>query len=334
MKRFILTALALSLCTAAIAGATTDRSRLKCLRTVSDIRLPGSTSRFDYQSIDRTRGLLFISHLGDNAVTVFSLDSQRVVKNIPDIPSPHGILAVPKLGRVFVSATRANKIYVIDEKSMKVVGITDGGYFPDGIGYAPGPERIFVSDEFGKTVMVIDARTLKPIGKVVIGGQVGNTHYDPVSKAVFTTNESRNELIEIDPVTLKITGSISLPGCRGAHGFILGIRPHFAYVTGEDNASLVEVNLNTRKVVEKFTVGGSPDVLAIDRGLRLLYVSSESGVVSVFRIRRDGLAALCKGRLWPHAHSVSVDQRTHKVYFPLQYIGGYPALKVMIPVVP
>ncbi|HMG27461.1 MAG TPA: YncE family protein, partial [Acidimicrobiia bacterium] len=30
-----------------------------------------------------------------------------------------------------------------------------------------------------------------------------------------------------------------------------------------------------------------------------------------------------------HAHSVAVDPATHRVYFPLQDVGGHPMLRVM-----
>ncbi len=331
MKTFILAALSLCLLVQGTSIEQTRKSGLPCLKTVADIRLPGRTSRFDYQSIDRERSFLFIAHLGDNAVTVFDLKSHRVIKNITGIWTPHGILAVPQLGRVFVSATRVNEVYTIDEGTLTVIGKTDAGSFPDGIGFDPGTERIFVSDEFGKTVTVIDARSLKAVRRIEIGGRVGNTHYDPISKTIFTTNETENELYEIDPSTLQIIGRTKMPGCKGAHGFVIGKRPHFAYVTGEDNASLVVIDLSRRKVIQRVGVGNGPDVLAIDSGLNLLYVSSESGVVSVFRIKTDGLSALCKGRLWAHAHTISVDNKTHSVYFPLQDWKGFPTLRIMVP---
>lgn len=313
--------------------ATTGGNKvgLPCLKSLSIIPLPGKTNRFDYQSIDHRRSLLFISHLGDNAVTVFDLKSRRVIKNISGIPSPHGILAVSALGRVFVSATGVNRIYTIDERSLKVIGKTWGGYFPDGIGYAPGPGRIFVSDEFGKTVTVIDARSLKPIGRVDIGGRVGNTHFDPSTGDIVTADESADELVMIDPSNLRITGRIALPGCGGAHGFIIGVKPYFAYVTGEDNASLVVVDMERRKVIQRSAVGADPDVLAMDRGLGLLYVASESGVVSVYRTAVKGLTQFCRGRLWPHAHSVCVEQKTHEVFFPIQNFKGSPALLIFSP---
>jgi hypothetical protein len=34
----------------------------------------------------------------------------------------------------------------------------------------------------------------------------------------------------------------------------------------------------------------------------------------------------------PHAHSVSVDQGTHLVYFPLENVAGKPLLRIMRPV--
>jgi hypothetical protein len=34
----------------------------------------------------------------------------------------------------------------------------------------------------------------------------------------------------------------------------------------------------------------------------------------------------------PHAHAVSVDPRTHRVYLPLENVGGRPVLRVLEPV--
>jgi len=238
---------------------------------------------------------------------------------------------VPQAGEVFVSATGTNKVYAINEKSFAIMAKIPAGYFPDGISYAPGVKRIFVSDEFGKSVSVIDVGSLRLIRTIRLNGTVGNTHFDRVSGRIVTADEGANQLWEIDPSTLRIVEKTELPGCRGAHGFVIGRSPHFAYVTGEDNASLVVVDLDDRRVVQKFTVGSGPDVLALDEGLKLLYVTSESGVVSVFRIAREGLSMICEGKLWEHAHTVCIDQSTHRAYFPLQNYHGYPVLRIMIP---
>jgi hypothetical protein len=67
---------------------------------------------------------------------------------------------------------------------------------------------------------------------------------------------------------------------------------------------------------------------AFDSGLKQLYVSAESGNVTVFR--EDGKTLVTVGSFsMPHAHTVSVDSDTHLVYFPLQNIDGHPLLRIM-----
>ena len=93
---------------------------------------------------------------------------------------------------------------------------------------------------------------------------------------------------------------------------------------------LAVVDLNTMKVLATHPVGEDPDVLAFDPGLKLLYVSAESGHVTVFRVSGKTLVSL-GGFAMPHAHTVSVDPETHLVYFPLQDVDGRPILRIMRP---
>src|SRR2546425_2565607 len=43
------------------------------LRVVADVPLPGSGSRFDYQSLEPASGRLFISHMGAGQLVVFDV---------------------------------------------------------------------------------------------------------------------------------------------------------------------------------------------------------------------------------------------------------------------
>ena len=71
-------------------------------------------------------------------------------------------------------------------------------------------------------------------------------------------------------------------------------------------------------------------MLDLDPQPKRLYVAAESGVVSVFDVR-SGLRKLDEGELAPHALSVAVDPRSHRVYFPLEDVDGRPVLRVMRP---
>lgn len=303
------------------------------LISVMDVPLPGTAKRFDYQSVDESRSLLFIAHLGDNSVTIFDLKKAAVMKHLKDISRPHGILAVPKLDRVYISATGVNELQVLDEASMKIIARVPAGDYPDGIAYDPNTNRVFVSDEHGGTVTVVNAQENKVVATIPMGGEVGNTQSDPVSKHIFSAVQTTDELVEIDAVSMKIVSRYALGDCKGAHGFIIEPETHYAFVTGEENDSYVVVDLDTKNIIDRGKVGSGPDVLAYDRQYHLLYVSAESGVVSIFSVRKNATRKLAQGLLAPHAHTVAVDQATHKVYFPIEDINGKPVLRIMEPVI-
>ncbi len=299
------------------------------LEHVEDVPLSGGVSRFDYQSIDEGRRRLYISHLGADLVTVVDMDSGKVVADIRDIPRPHGILAVPGLGRVYVSATGRDQLYVIDENSLKVTAKIPAGRYPDGIAFVPELKRLFVSDETGGTVAVIDAPGEKLLKKIAIGGEVGNTHYDPVSGLVYSTNQTNDVLVAIDPRKMKVLGRYKLSGCAGAHGFYIDAPSRYAFVTGEDNASYVVFDLEKKEIIARGRTGASPDVLAFDGGSRRLYVASESGVASLFILQSGKVRKAGEAFFAPHAHTVSVDRETRRVFFPLENVDGRPVLRIM-----
>jgi DNA-binding beta-propeller fold protein YncE len=93
---------------------------------------------------------------------------------------------------------------------------------------------------------------------------------------------------------------------------------------------LAVFDLKTMKLISVYQVGEDPDVLAFDRGLKRLYVSAESGIVSVFQETDRNLRLLGQFDI-PHAHTVAVDPNSHLVYFPLENVGGHPLLRIMRP---
>jgi hypothetical protein len=63
------------------------------------------------------------------------------------------------------------------------------------------------------------------------------------------------------------------------------------------------VDLNSMKVLSTHDVGQDPDVLAFDTGLKRLYVSAESGTVSVFEERKARELRVPAHFHMPHAHT-------------------------------
>lgn len=298
---------------------------------VTDIALPGSATRLDYQTLDARRGLLFIAHLGNSQVIVVNTQTRQVVTTVANVSRVHGVLVVPQLNTVYASATGTNEVVAIDESTLRIKARMPGGVYPDGLAFDPDNQRLFVSDEHGDTETVIDTKTNARIATISLGGDVGNTQYDPVSHHIFVNVQSLGKLFEIDPSTDRVLRRFPLAGCEGAHGLLIDSARHRAFIACEDNATLVWLDMRNMRVIQEWKIGPNPDVLALDPITRRLYVAAESGVVSIFS--DDAVVTrVAQGYLAPAAHTVALDPFTHLVYFPLERIDGAPYLRVMRPV--
>ena len=300
------------------------------LTLVREIPLPGPANRFDYQSFDPASRRIYMNHMDAGRTIVFDVDSSRVVTEITGLPRATGVLAVPSHHRVYVSAAGAHEVAIIDERTLEVTARVGGIRFTDGIAYAPESDKVFVSDESGGADVVIDAATSAKRATIALGGEAGNTHYDSVSHCILVAVQTKNQLVAIDPASEKIVQRYDLPGSAHPHGFTVAENARLLFMSSEGNAKLQVIDLRTMNVIGQHAVGDTPDVLAWDPEWRRLYVASEGGVLSAFWLDGTTLRALGEIRA-PHAHTVSVDPRSHRVYLPLENIDGKPMLRIYQP---
>jgi DNA-binding beta-propeller fold protein YncE len=300
------------------------------LKLVREIPLPGPANRFDYQNIDPETDRIYMNHMNAGRTIVFDTKNDKVIVEIMDLPRATGVWAVPSHHQVYVSAAGNHEVAIIDDRSLKITARVGGIRFPDGIAYAIDADKVFVSDESGGTDVVIDPKTGQKRSTIDLGGEAGNTHYDSVSHCIVVAVQTRNELVAIDPARERIVQRYDLPGSAGPHGFALDEPDRLAFVSSEGNGTLAVVDLGTMKVLQTLKVPKDPDVLAWDPSWRRLYVAAESGALSAYWLDGKTLRPIGEVRA-SHAHTVSVDPRTHLVYLPLENVGGRPVLRIYEP---
>ncbi len=247
---------------------------------------------------------------------------------IGDLPRVTGVWAVPTLGKVYASVAGKHHVAVIDDRALTTKARVGEVGFPDGIAYATEVKKVYVSDESGGGELVIDGLSDRVVTTIPLGGEAGNTLYDPGSQHVLVALQSRNEWVEIDPRADRVIARHAIAGAAHPHGMAVDLARRLLFVANEGNATLQTIDLRTMEVIEAQRVGEDPDVLAFDPVWRRLYVSSESGRVSVFT-EREGRLVHDGDLTIPHAHTVSVDPRTHLVYLPLQNVDGHPVLRIL-----
>src|SRR5437773_3186925 len=301
------------------------------LRVVTDVPLPGSASRFDYQSLEPASGRLFISHMAAGQLVVFDVRAGRVIANLDRFATVTGVLAVPAEHRAYASATGDHAVVVVDDSTLQIVARVAGPRFPDGIAYAPEERRVFVSDESGQQDFVLDAATNAVVARIELHGEAGNTQYDPGSHCVIVAVQTTNQLAVIDPATAAIVRRITLDkAVRYPHGVFIDAPHRLAFIAGQESATLGVLDLRTLQLRQVLPIGSDRDALAFDPSLGRLYVAAESGVVAVLDEGDGSLAQLGWYRA-PRAHSVAVDPATHRVYLPLADVSGHPVLRVLVP---
>jgi YVTN family beta-propeller protein len=310
------------------AGAATGAS---VLSPVADVPLSGHATRFDYQSFDPRTNRLYLSHMGDGELVVFDTQVRRVVTSLGGFPTVTGVLVVPELHRVFASAAGSHEVVIVDTETLKTLARIPAGEFPDGLAYATDAHKVYVSDEDEGKETVIDVETNRRVTTIDVGGEAGNTQFDSVSCQILVNVQTQNQLVVIDPKTDAVVARHALAGGKSPHGLFIAAPARLAFIACEGDSKLLVLDLNTWRVTDVFATGQGPDVLAFDAGLGRLYVATESGLVSVFRLEGRTLSSLGDVHAGPDAHSVCVNPSTHDLFLPLENISGRPLLRIMRP---
>jgi len=301
------------------------------LSFVADLPLPGNPSRFDYQWIDATHRRLFVAHLGDSSLLVFDLDGQRVIREVPHLPSVHGVIAAPAQHLVLATATAEKTLILMDDTTFQIQARVSAGEYPNGLAFDPASAKVFVSNNKGRGVAVVDLKTAHALPGIDIGGGAGNTQWDAESGHVFAAVHGSPYLVDIDPAKSQVAGRIALHDVTTCHGLVVASTLRLAFAACRGAAPLLAVvDLRARRQTTLLPLPGGIDVLAFDPGLQRLYAASETGMVAVFTVAADrSVIEMARGFLGPNAHTVAVDPVTHRVYFPLENVGGHPVLRVM-----
>lgn len=287
-------------------------------------------SRFDQQAFDPQNGMLYIAHEGEGQIILFNTKLNTVFTTLPGFPGVTGLLLVPELHRLYASVSQRHQVAVIDTQSLKVLAKVTAGNLPDGIAYVPELHQLFVSDELGGEVTVIDVLKNKRVESIKLGGQAGNTRYDSSSRLIYTTVQTKNELAAIDPQTRKIIARYPIYNGKRPHGLWIDTNTHLAFIGCEKDSKLVVFDLQTRLETAVSNVGKEPDVLTFDNQQGYLYVASEEGKASVFRVRDRKIEKIGDFEVGNKAHTIEVNPQNHDLYFPLT-VEKKPVLRIMKP---
>lgn len=74
----------------------------------------------------------------------FNVVHRKITKTI-SAPGVHGVIAVPKISRVYASATNARDVLTINSRTGTVLARAPAGEYPAGLAYDPVQRHVFIS---------------------------------------------------------------------------------------------------------------------------------------------------------------------------------------------
>jgi YVTN family beta-propeller protein len=224
-----------------------------------------------------------------------------------------------------VSDGRANEVTIFDLKTLAVISTVKAGTNPDGIVYDPFSQRVFAFNGRSKDMTAIDAATGKVAGTVPLGGKPEFPVTDGQGN-LFANIEDKSEIAHIDPKALTVKNTWSLAPCESPSGLAIDAKNQRLFAVC-DNKMMAVVDAGSGKVVTTVPIGEGPDAAGFDADKKLVFSSNgEDGTLTVIRQKSPDTYAVAQNvKTQRGARTMTIDQKTHKVYLADAEFGPAPA---------
>jgi DNA-binding beta-propeller fold protein YncE len=287
------------------------------------IRL-GGDGGWDYLTVDTVAHRLYVAR--STHVLVVDTDGDSLVGDIPSTPGVHGVTPVPALHEGFATDGRDSSVTVFDLASLeKTALIHVGAANPDGALYDPGSRRLFTFDGGSANATAIDPATHRVVGTVALGGKPEAAQAD--GGRIYVNLEDRSEVAVFDPATLALLARWPLAPCEEPTAMGIDRARHRLYVGCGGNGMLAVVDDATGRVLATVPTGSGIDGAGFDPATGAAFTSNGGdGTLSVVREVRPGEWAVTGTvRTMRGARTMTVDERTHRIYTASAELGAPPA---------
>lgn len=283
----------------------------------------GGTGGWDYCSMDNAARRLYASH--GTSVEVVDVDAGKVVGSIPQLHGVHGIAVAADLNKGFISNGQSNSVTIFDLKTLAKLGEPAAGTNPDSICYEPKTQRVFTFNGRSNDSTAINAKTGEPLATFPVGGKPEFCVADGTGK-LFVNLEDRSELVEIDAAKPAALRHASLAPCDEPSGLAIDRKDSVVFsVCG--NKMMAVTDIKAMKVIATPAIGQGPDAAGFDPGTGLAFSSNGDGTLTIVKNVNGKWDAVDTVTTERGARTMTVDEKTHRVYLLAAEYGPTPEPK-------
>ena len=278
----------------------------------------GSLNVMDYLTL--SRDTLFVTGTSSGSVfrILLSADGRPQRARVDDWngrPRPHGVALVPGRDAAFVTRSEVNEVDVFSPSQLRLKKRIAVAEDADATLYDRFHNLIYVANGDAQLATLIDPEKESVVGTIKLGGKPEFAAIDPATQLLYQNIESQNSLAAIDLNRKAVMATWPTRPCEAPTGLAIDAALRRAFIVCGRNALLVVFDLDNHRVVATVAIGGGPDSVAFDPGLRRIYATGVSGQVSVVQQKSaDSYELLDMVSTHFGAHTLVVDPETHRVY--------------------
>ena len=213
----------------------------------------------------------FTSNGRTSNVTVFDVNTNKVLAHVPTGQNPDAIMYEPFSRKVITCNGRSKNLSVIDPIQNKVTDSISIGGTPE-TAVSDGKGKIYVNVEDKNEIAVIDAKTFKVLNRWSLAPGEGPTGLaiDTKTNRLFAGCDKL--LMIVDAESGKIIDK--LPIGDGCDGVVFDAETKNIYASNGDGTLTVihEKNKNKYSVIENIATKKSARTLALDKQTHLIYL--------------------------------------------------------------
>lgn len=282
------------------------------LTALGPVEIQSTHDKFDFIKIDPANHRLLACHSGNGTLDVIDLTTAKLIKSVPT-GAAQGVAVDEKNGRYFVSTSKPPKMVSVDSTNLEITGEVALSCPADLITYQPSTNRVFVCNDDKPEMWLIDPEKKTILSTITFpGAGMEDFGFDEQERYIFQCLKDSSQLAKLDPKSGKIVSLWSTTPAEKPHGLAFVEGTNEVLIAG--SGKLVMLDLSSGKTVSSVDISLKVDEIAYDAVKHRVYCASGLGTISIVGVERKTLTPMGSVPSSVGAHSIAVDQLTHKVW--------------------
>src|ERR1700719_4335265 len=214
--------------------------------------------------------------------------------------------------RLLACHTGNRSLDVIDITTSKLIKSIPTGN-AQGVAIDSENNQYFVSVSQPTKMVIVNSTNLAAIGEVALPGPADLVAYHLETNRVFVCNDDKPEMWVINPMEKRIVSTINFPG-GGMEDLAFDSRDKFLFQCLKDSSELAKVDLNTEKVVAKWSTSPveKPHGMAMVPGTDQVLIVGGTGKLGLFDLSTGQIVGTVD--VSPKVDEIAYDPALHRVY--------------------